>query len=80
MTRKFHKWTPIAPDGNDYDPQVWRWCIRCGVLRLGRLFFLPGDHQQETIVAAGKPGPCDWKEEEDEPEMEKGPGQRPAAG
>lgn len=55
MPRHKHIWTPIAPETNnaeiqEYDGDIWHWCIRCGRLKLDDQIFTPGTHQKETIV------------------------------
>lgn len=46
-----HEFTPIAPEcgDDDDDQEIWEWCIRCGVLKLGAATFTPGAHQEPTI-------------------------------
>lgn len=46
-----HSFTPIAPEGGDEGGEVWKWCFRCGALRLGSEIFIPGTHQKKTIVS-----------------------------
>ncbi len=46
-----HKFTPIAPESATDDALIWKWCIRCGTLKLGENIFSPGDHQKHAIVA-----------------------------
>jgi hypothetical protein len=59
MTTKTHNWTPIAPESNaalDHSADsdvifIWKWCTRCGSLRLGTEVFHPGKNQKKTIVS-----------------------------
>ena len=48
-----HKLTNIAPeyseDGGWPSGVMWRWCIRCGALKLGAQVYLPGPHQNDEL-------------------------------
>ena len=49
---KPHTFTNIAVVFDD-DAEVgdlWRWCIRCGILELNGEFFYYGEHQNLTIT------------------------------
>ena len=35
----------------------WEWCIRCGILRLGRDLYRPGPHQSKAITSNVPQGP-----------------------
>jgi hypothetical protein len=48
-----HVWTPIAPEFSpcaEKEAETWKWCIRCGWLRLGKQFYKPGKHQKMIII------------------------------
>lgn len=44
-----HEWTIVAASTPRSTGNLWRWCIRCGALRLetarGTFFFYPGPRQ-----------------------------------
>lgn len=44
------EFTVIAPEIGD-NPETWRWCIRCGMLKLGKDVFVPGPHQKKEIIS-----------------------------
>ena len=44
-----HEWTPIAPETGDEPRETWKWCIRCGRLKLGKMVFTPGPRQKKTV-------------------------------
>jgi len=44
-----HEWAPIAPEIGDEPRETWKWCIRCGRMKLGKGVFTPGPHQKKTI-------------------------------
>ena len=51
-----HTFTELAPETNlepcdRDDARMWKWCIRCGTLRLGSELFRPGSHQKKVVVA-----------------------------
>ena len=57
-----HQFTPLAPEANEAnDPpeslETWKWCIRCGALRLGQWIYRPGPKQKLVIVAGTGGGP-----------------------
>jgi len=61
MTR--HVFAKIAPEANDEELStkylnVWQWCIRCGVLKLGTLYFEPDTKQTLTIQPVTRRPPC----------------------
>lgn len=51
-TSSRHVFTSIAPEDADISDKykdTWKWCIRCGVLRLGQKYFRPSPYQKRTI-------------------------------
>lgn len=49
---KQHVWTEIAPEANaDGEGEIWKWCIRCGALKLDGMVFLPGPKQKLVMEA-----------------------------
>lgn len=47
-----HIFTPICPEpGRTHDDGMWKWCLRCGALKIGKETFLPGPHQKMTIIS-----------------------------
>lgn len=47
-----HVWAPIAPETGDEPCETWKWCIRCGALKLGNVIFEYGPHQGTTLISA----------------------------
>ena len=46
-----HHFTNIAPETGEPGCAIWKWCIRCGCLRLYHMTFSPGPHQKPIIEA-----------------------------
>lgn len=47
-----HEWTPVAPEEIhriQEKVRVWKWCIRCGALKLGNELFYAGEKQTLVI-------------------------------
>ena len=62
---KNHKWTSIAPEACNelgYPEEIWKWCIKCGALKLGKEIFLPGPRQDSTIKSCNEEHAkeCKW--------------------
>jgi len=58
-----HVFAKIAPEANDEELSakylnVWQWCIRCGVLKLGRKYFVQGLKHKPTLQGLRKAPPC----------------------
>jgi hypothetical protein len=60
MENHKHVWTRIALETTMDDPSgdtivaadhVWKWCIRCGKLKLGKEIFTFSPHQKKAVVA-----------------------------
>lgn len=49
-----HAFTELAPEvtdtGDPEDAEMFRWCIRCGALKLGSRTFFPGPAQKKYLV------------------------------
>lgn len=50
-----HIFTSIAPeDADDISSkykETWKWCIRCGILKLGHKYFRQGSEQKKNLKA-----------------------------
>jgi hypothetical protein len=44
-----HQFAPLDERAGDFD-DLWRWCIRCGVLRRGKVQFSPGPDQKLVLA------------------------------
>lgn len=58
-----HVFAKIAPEANDEELsarylEVWKWCIRCGVLKLGREYFVQGPNQTLVLKGTSRAPPC----------------------
>ena len=55
MRKHKHVFTLIAPEPGCIDGDgMWKWCIKCGALKLGKETFLPGPRQKMVLLQEKK--------------------------